>query len=122
MELRKLNGNDIFKMSKIIKKINVNIDFNEMTKLIESNMKENETAESNATEKAQIMAGISIVKNILENLYLAQDEVNDFLGGLVGISGAEFGNKDIDEVAEVIVKFKDMVKGTRFFTHVSRLM
>lgn len=122
MELRKLNGNDIFKMSKIIKKINVNIDFNEMTKLIESNVKENETEESNSTEKVQIMAGISIVKNILENLYLAQDEVNDFLGGLVGISGAEFGNKDIDEVAEVIVKFKDMVKGTRFFTHVSRLM
>ena len=108
MKLRKLNGNDIFKMSKILKKIEFNPDL--------SNIKEQDT------ESMQISVGINMLKNILENLYLAQDEVNDFLGGLIGCTGEEFGEKDLDEVGEVLVEFKEMVKDSSFFTHVLKLM
>lgn len=110
MKLRKLNGNDIFKMSRILKKIDFNIDMSGVT------------VGSKDTESMQINVGINMFKNILENLHLAQDEVNEFLGDLCGCSGEEFGNKDLDEVAEVIVEFKNMVKDNNFFTLVSKLM
>ena len=106
MKLRKLNGNDIFKMSRILKKIDFNIDMSGVT------------VGSKDTESMHI----NMFKSVLENLHLAQDEVNEFLGDLCGCSGEEFGNKDLDEVAEVIVEFKNMVKDSNFFTLVSKLM
>lgn len=109
MKLRKLNGNDIFKMSRILKKIDFKLDMGQLN-------------DSTDTEKMQIGVGIDMIKNILENLHLAQDEVNEFLGDLVGCSGEEFGNKDLDEVAQVIVEFKEMVKESNFFTLVGKLM
>lgn len=108
--LRKLNGNDIFKMSKILKKINLDIDVAGM------NLKGCDE------ETMQISVGVNMVKGALENLHLAQDEVNDFLGDLMGVSGEEFGKKDLDEVAEVMIEFKDMVRESNFFTLVSKLM
>lgn len=111
--LRKLNGNDIFKMSKILKKININLK--------DININEIQSKEKNISE-IQMVAGAEILKIVLENLYLAQDEVNDFLGGLCGCPGEEFGEKDLDEIAEVMVEFKNMVKGSNFFQHVSKLM
>lgn len=105
--LRKLNGNDIFKMSKILKKINIDV---------------NSLNLQGDTEQVQMKVGIHLVKVALENLHLAQDEVNDFLGSLVGCTGEEFGAKDLDEYTEVIIQFKDMVKGSNFFTLVGKLM
>ncbi|HSQ88099.1 hypothetical protein [Romboutsia sp.] len=104
MELRKLNGNDIFKVSRILKKINLDV------------------SSINLSDKKQETVGIEIVKMIVENSYLAQEEINDFLGGLCGCSDKEFGEKDLDEIVEVIAKFKEMVKGTNFFITVSKLM
>lgn len=108
MKLRKLNGNDIFKMSRILKKIDFKIDMAGI--------------DSESTENMQINLGINMVKNMLENLHLAQDEVNEFLGSLVGCTGEEFGNMDLDEVADIITEFKDMVKNSNFFTAVFKLM
>lgn len=107
---RKLNGNDIFKMSRILKKIDFNIDMSGVT------------MGSANTEELQINVGINMFKNVLENLHLAQSEVNDFLGDLCGCSGEEFGKKDLDEVAEVIIEFKEIVKNSNFFTLVSKFM
>lgn len=108
MKLRKLNGNDIFKMSRILKKIEFNPDL--------SNIKGQDT------EAMQISVGMNMFKNILENLHLAQDEVNDFLGGLCGCTGEEFGEKDLDEIGEIILEFKNMIKGSSFFSTVLKLM
>lgn len=108
MKLRKLNGNDIFKMSKILKKIEFNPDLSDI--------------KGKDAEAMQISVGMNMIKNILENLHLAQDEVNEFLGSLSGCLGEEFGEKDLDEVGEILVEFKEMVKGSSFFTHVLKLM
>lgn len=113
MKLRKLNGNDIFKMSKILKKINLNLK--------DINIDQIQSKEKNVTE-IQMIAGAEMLKVVLENLHLAQEEVNDFLGGLCGCSGEDFGEKELDEIAEIIVEFKNMVKGSNFFQHVSKLM
>lgn len=113
MIIRKLNGNDIFKMSKILKKINFDIK--------DINITELKTDRQNVSD-VQIVAGVEIFKRVLENIHLAQDEVNDFLGGLCGCTGKEFGEKDLDEIAEIMIEFTNMIKGSNFFTYVSKLM
>lgn len=87
--MRKLKTKDIFKMSKILKKLDL--------KLSDVNIAEDST---------QTQAGIALVQKALENLHRAEDEVNDFLGDLVGLSGEEFGELDFEEVFEIINLFK----------------
>lgn len=110
MELRKLNGNDVFKMSKILKKMDLKI---EATRI---------DYKGEIIPKTQVEVGIELFKGLLENLHMAQNEVNDFLGDLINCSGDEFGKKDLDEILEVMTKFQEMIKGTSFFTTVSKLM
>lgn len=117
MKLRKLNGNDIFKASRILKKMDFKMNMEEIKQFMEKENKEDQNIEN-----AQMAAGLEVFKRILENLYLVQDEVNDFLGSLCGCSGEEFGEKDLDEVAEVMIAFKGMVKESNFLKHLSKLM
>lgn len=95
--MRKLKTTDVFKMSKILSKVDV--DFKEIN-----------TEGMNETQ-----AGMAMVKLLLENIWKAEEEINDFLGGLVGISGDEFAELDIEDSIEVIKQFKDQKGLARFF-------
>lgn len=117
MQLRKLNGNDVFKVSRMLKKIDFKLNTEEIQKYVTT-----EKDKTDDIEQVQILAGFDLFKRMFENLHLVQDEVNDFLGGLCGCSGKEFGEKDLDEVAEVIVELKNMMKNSNFLKHVSKLM
>jgi hypothetical protein len=46
---------------------------------------------------------------------MAQEEVNDFLGGLVGMSGEDFGELDIEESQKIIKQFKEIPQLANFF-------
>lgn len=98
-KLRKLKTNDIFKMSKILKKMNLKID---------------------TKDKNQEQLGAEIIQMIVENLYLAQDEVNEFIGGLVGLTGEKFGELDIEESQAIFMQFKEMPQIASFFKLASR--
>jgi len=93
-KLRKLKTNDIYKMSKILKKMNLKF---------------------NVKDKTQEQLGAEMIQSIIENLYMAQEEVNDFLGGLVGMSGEDFGELDIEESQEIIKQFKEIPQLANFF-------
>lgn len=87
-EIRSLKTSDVFKMSKILKKMSIKI----------------------AVEKGmtQEQVGFEIMNQVVSNLHLAEKEVSDFLGDLVGISGNEFSELSIDETFEIISQFKDL--------------
>jgi hypothetical protein len=93
-KLRKLKTNDIYKMSKILKKMNLKF---------------------NVKDKTQEQLGAEMIQSIIENLYMAQEEVNDFLGGLVGMSGEDFGELDIEESQKIIKQFKEIPQLANFF-------
>jgi hypothetical protein len=93
-KLRKLKTNDIYKMSKILKKMNLKFNVN---------------------DKTQEQLGAEMIQSIIENLYMAQEEVNDFLGGLVGMSGEDFGELDIEESQKIIKQFKEIPQLANFF-------
>jgi hypothetical protein len=70
--MRPLKTMDIFKMSKILKKLNVKLDVDE--KITQKQM------------------GAQIIQRVVENLHLAENEVNAFLAELVGIDAKNLLN------------------------------
>lgn len=85
--MRELKTNDIFKMSKILKKINLKV----------------------STEgKTQAQVGAEMIISIGENLHLAQDEVNEFMGSMIGISAQEFGELPLSETMNYLDEFKKL--------------
>lgn len=103
--MRNLKTNDIFKMSRILTKLNLKPDLD----LGEDEMWD---------EKLFVM----IIQKIGENLHLAQNEVNDFLGDLCGMTGEDFGNLDIEKALEYIKEFKSLPGITGFFKTAGRWM
>lgn len=85
--MRPLKTSDIFKMSKILKKMNLKIEIGK--------------------EISQIQLGVEFVQRILENIHLAEDEVNAFLAEFVGLSAEEFSELEIEETIEIITLFKE---------------
>jgi len=96
--MRQLTTNDVFKMSRILKKININLD-------------------SNGTDEE---VGIKLLMQVAENAYLAQNEINDFFGDLVGMTGEEFGNLPIKESMAIMSEFKQLDGVADFFSLVGQ--
>lgn len=93
-EFRELKGNDIFKVSRILSKMDIKIEITEgMT---------------------QEQAGAELVLKIFSNLHLAQKEVNEFLGSLTGVTGKEIGELPLSEYLDYIEQFKN-IKGIKDF-------
>lgn len=100
-EFRPLVGNDIFKLSRILKKMEIKFD-----------VKEGMTQEQ---------LGAELIMKAFENLHLAQKEVNEFMGSLIGIDGKAFGELPISEYFEYLEKFKDIKNIKSFFTQAEKL-
>lgn len=84
--MRKLKTSDIFKMSKILKKMNIRFEIEE------------------GITPSQM--GIQMIQRIIENLHLAEDEVNEFLGSLVGLDAKKFSELPIEDTLQIITLFK----------------
>lgn len=85
--MRPFKTADIYKMSKILKKMNIKIEVND--KITQQQM------------------GVQMVQKIAENLHQAENEVNGFLAELVGIDAAKFSELPIEETFEIISLFKE---------------
>lgn len=92
--MRELITSDIFKMSKILNKIDIKIE---------------------ADEKSQTQLGAEIILQLGENLYLVEDEVNEFLGSVFGMSKKEFAGLPIPKTIEYMKKFKEIEGINEFF-------
>jgi hypothetical protein len=100
MEIRGLVVNDTFKMSKILKKMGLKME---------------------VKGKTQEQLGSELILSAFENIHMAQEEVNDFLGDLVGISGDDFGKLPFEEGVTVIEQFKNIPGLDRFFKQANQL-
>lgn len=100
-EFRELKGNDIFKVSRILSKMDIKIEITEgMT---------------------QEQAGAELVLKIFSNLHLAQKEVNEFLGSLTGMTGKEVGELPLSEYLDYIEAFKNIDGIKDFLERASKL-
>lgn len=86
--MRELKSGDIFRMSKIIKKINIKVE-------VKKGM-------------TQSQAGLEVITQILENLHLAEKEVSDFMGDLIGITGQEFQELSLADTMNIFKQFQEL--------------
>ena len=100
-DFRELKGNDVFTASRIIKKMNLEIE-----------VKAGDTQEQ---------VGARLVLSVFENLHLAQKEVNDFLGSMIGISGKTFGELPLSEYLAYLQKFKEIEGLANFLEQARKL-
>ena len=90
--MRGLITSDIFRMSKILKKMGIKVAA--------------ETDEGK--EKSQNQMGAELIVTVLENIHLAEFEVNEFLGDLSGMTGDEFSKLSISDAFKIIKEFKEL--------------
>lgn len=93
--MRDLIVDDIFTMSNILSKMNLKIDFKDIDV-------KGKTDKELGTE----MLG-KVGLKVFENLHLAKDEVNNFLGDLNGIAGEDFGKLPIKESMKHFMELKN---------------
>ena len=86
--LRELKTKDIFKMSKILKKMNLKINADE--------------------GKSQKQVGAELILSVFENLHLAENDVNEFLSGMANLTVSEFEELPFEKTLEVIKEFKSI--------------
>ena len=91
--MRQLQTNDIFSMSRILKKLDLKFEDSE-------------------TDEELVL---DLIKKVAENAYMAQTEINNFLGELSGMTGEEFGKLPIKESLAIIKEFKQLDGINDFF-------
>lgn len=109
--MRQLQTNDVFRMSRIFKKLSIKASDIDL-----GAEQEKEEAPENADEKL----ALAVILKVVENLYLAQAEINEFLGDLVGMTGDEFGKLPIKETIRHIKEFKELDGIADFFARVGQ--
>src|SRR5690625_7944504 len=80
-KMRDLKTGDIYKMSRILKKMDLKFEVGK--------------------DVTQIEMGVKCVQKILENLHMAETEVNEFLAELIGMTREELDDLPVGEVVEV---------------------
>lgn len=86
-KMRPLKTMDVFKMSKILKKIDIELD-----------IKDGMTQEQ---------VGAQVIVQIAGGLHQAEEEVSGFLADLVGINPETFGELPIEDTLEIFALFKE---------------
>jgi len=99
-KLRELRTGDIFKMSRILRKMNLKLDFN---------------------DKSQDQMGGELILAIAGSLDLAEDEISEFIADLSGITAEEFKALPISESIKLINEFKAITGLKGFFEQAGRL-
>lgn len=99
--MRRLQTKDVFKVSKIIKKIGLNFTIGEgMTKH---------------------EAGTLVIKHIIENMHMAETEITDFMADLVGMSVEEYTKLPIVETMKYFEELKEQEDIKSFLAFVGKL-
>ena len=104
--MRQLITNDLYRMSRILKKLSIKA----------SDLKiDNESKDFDQELMVELMLKIA------ENLHMAQDEINDFIGSLCGMTGEEFGALPFKQSMELVKEFKTLEGVTDFFERAGQL-
>lgn len=100
--MRGLKTQDIYFMSRILKKMNIKIDA---------------TGKDSAEQ-----VGVDLMMKVAENLHQAQDEVSAFLGGMISMDKEVFDNLEIEDTIKVLNEFKQLKGLSGFFQLVAKSM
>lgn len=100
--MRALGFKDVFTVSRILKKMNLKVEF-------QKGMSESQM-------------GTMFIQAFIENIGSAEKEVTGLLADLKGLKEPEIEKLTLDETFDMIMEFKEMPGLQSFFTRVSGLM
>lgn len=103
---------DVFKMSRILKKMAISIEA-ETTEIVEG--------ETKKVAKSQEQVGAEIILKIGENLHMAEKEVSSLMASLIGIPVKEFEELPIIRTLKYFEEFKAMPGIGDFFKIAGKL-
>ena len=99
-KVRELKTKDIYKMSKILKKLKLKVETT-------SNVMDEEGKEVTRV-KSQVQLAAELILNLFENLGDAEKEANLFISDLVGLTVEEFEELPIIESVKIIKQVREM--------------
>ena len=94
-KMRPLLLRDVFAMSKIIKKMDLNLDVPD--------------------DITQVQFGVLFAQKIIENIHLAEEEISEFLAKLLGMSMEDYNKLTLEDSIEVFELFKQQKGLANFF-------
>ena len=97
--MRGLKTKDIYTMSRILKKMQLKMD----------------------AKTSPDQVGVDLMMRVLENLHLAENEVNAFLSGLIGMEPEKFADLDFEDTFKVLSEFQKQKGLSGFFTTAAKL-
>lgn len=103
--MRPLNMSDAFKMSRILKKLDIKTA--EVLKNIDVKKITSKAKKGNALEEVGLQAVAELAQKVAENLYLAENEVNEFMASLVGIKAEDFAKLPLEDGIKIFSLFKE---------------
>ena len=103
LQIRELIWNDVYTAAKILKPLKVD-------------------ASDIKPDDLNIVAGITIFKNMIANVGDARVEVDEFLGSLFGLTGDEFNKLPLFKAVNCMKQFKQVDGFDDFFSSVKDIM
>lgn len=100
--MRDLVWKDTYKMSRILKKMDMQFNI--------------------SGDMSQEEAGVEMFLTFAENMHLAGKEASDFLGDLFGMTGEEFDNLPIGEAMSKLKEFMEIPDMPDFLESARKLM
>lgn len=119
LEMRKLSGQDLFPMLKILSKVKVKdmvIDFLKKRETL-SKSKKKLTEEETAEIGMEVFA--DIINTAMGNLDLAKDDINKLLAGLCDVKGKEIESLGMLEYTTLVFEFFSKEELNDFFKCIS---
>ena len=104
MEIRELKGKDLYRLSKMLRKMNIRREIKGLITDVTGKTEEEKKA------KAEEIA-LEVAFIVLENIGNAEKEANQFFGDLVGLKPEEFAELPVKEIVEIV---KKVVEGEDF--------
>lgn len=100
--MRKLGFKDIFTVSRILKKMKLQVEF--------------------AKGMTEEQMGTKFILAFVESIGEAEEEVTGFLADLKGLNDKQIKDLDLNQTFDLIMEFKEIPDLQDFFTRVSKLM
>lgn len=112
--MRNLSLGDVFVVSRILKKLDLKVDFQEMAAIFKN-------SGDNASFTNQAL-GMELFYKVLNNLGDAEQDFYEFLGGLYSVDKSVFKDLDFDEMEGLIEDIKNQKNLGKFLKSAGQLM
>lgn len=111
IEMRRLNGKDIFPMLKLLGRLQIKDD---ILAIVENNKDADVKSEEDAIQQGIVMFA-NLAQKVLDNIDLVEEDINRLLSSVTGENPEEIANLPIDEYGGLIFDFFEKPELKGFF-------